>query len=200
MDCVGLALGAAVFVLLMSRVAEPARRNLNAVLVGGASGVYLSGGFGVWELAYPAVVTLVVYRGLDSYRFIGLAWLMHASWDLPHHLWGRPIWPFMPTSSFGCVIFDTLIALWFLAGVPDLPDDSVRWILKVPSNGSRVGLERKHQIQTKRALIGDADSGAPGGNGLTCGLDRAQVKRYQPSLRRYRSCGDERFQRPGRRA
>jgi hypothetical protein len=57
---------------------------------------------------------------LRSYRFIGLAWLMHAAWDLPHHLWGRPIWPFMPTSSFGCVIFDTLIAIWFLAGAPSL--------------------------------------------------------------------------------
>jgi len=40
--------------------------------------------------------------------------------DLPHHLWGNPIWPFMPTSSFGCMIFDTLIAAWFLAGAPSL--------------------------------------------------------------------------------
>jgi hypothetical protein len=40
--------------------------------------------------------------------------------DLPHHLWGNPIWPFMPTSSFGCMIFDTLIAVWFLAGAPSL--------------------------------------------------------------------------------
>jgi hypothetical protein len=45
---------------------------------------------------------------------------MHAAWDLPHHLWGNPIWPFMPTSSFGCVIFDSLIALWFLVGAPSL--------------------------------------------------------------------------------
>jgi len=29
---------------------------------------------------------------------------------------GNPIWPFMPTSSWGCMIFDSLIALWFLAG------------------------------------------------------------------------------------
>ena len=36
------------------------------------------------------------------------------------HLWGSPIWPFMPTSSFGCMIFDTLIAIWFLAGAPAL--------------------------------------------------------------------------------
>jgi hypothetical protein len=120
MDYVGPALGAALFVLLMQLVREPTRRTLNAVLVGGASGVYLSGGFGVWELVYPALVTPVVYHGLTSYRFIGLAWLMHAAWDLPHHLWGNPIWPFMPTSSFGCVVFDSLIAAWFLAGAPTL--------------------------------------------------------------------------------
>jgi hypothetical protein len=118
MDYIGPAIGAGVFVLIMSLVREPQRRTFNAVLIAGASGVYMSGGFGVWELVYPAVVTPVVYLGMSSYRFIGIAWLMHAMWDLPHHLWGRPIWPFMPTSSFGCVIFDTLIAIWFLAGAP----------------------------------------------------------------------------------
>jgi hypothetical protein len=120
MDYIGPAIGAGVFVLIMSLVREPERRTFNAVLVAGASGVYMSGGFGVWELVYPVIVTPIAYLGLRSYRFIGLAWLMHAAWDLPHHLWGRPIWPFMPTSSFGCVIFDTLIAIWFLAGAPSL--------------------------------------------------------------------------------
>jgi hypothetical protein len=120
MDYLGPMIGAGVFVLIMSLVREPERRTFNAVLVAGASGVYMSGGFGVWELVYPVIVTPIAYLGLRSYRFIGLAWLMHAAWDLPHHLWGRPIWPFMPTSSFGCVIFDTLIAIWFLAGAPSL--------------------------------------------------------------------------------
>ena len=120
MDYVGPAIGATVFVLLMSIVREPARRTFNAVLIAGASGVYMSGGFGGWELVYPAIVTPIIYFGLNSYRFIGVAWLMHAAWDLPHHLWGHPIWPFMPTSSFGCVIFDTLVGIWFLAGAPVL--------------------------------------------------------------------------------
>jgi hypothetical protein len=120
MDYIGPAIAAAVFVVVMSQVPEPTRRILNAVLVAGALGVYLSGGFGVWELLYPALATPVVFRGLQSHRFIGLAWLMHAAWDLPHHLWGRPIWPFMPTSSFGCFVFDTLIACWFIAGAPAL--------------------------------------------------------------------------------
>jgi hypothetical protein len=61
-----------------------------------------------------------VYLGLPSHRFIGIAWLMHSCWDFVHHFWGNPIWPFMPTSSFGCMIFDALIAVWFLAGAPSV--------------------------------------------------------------------------------
>jgi hypothetical protein len=119
-DYVGPTIAAAIFVLGMSFVPEPSRRTFNAILVAGTCGVYLSGGFGLWELLYPALVTPVVFGGLRSHRYIGIAWLMHAAWDLPHHLWGNPIWPFMPTSSFGCFVFDSLIALWFLAGAPSL--------------------------------------------------------------------------------
>jgi Family of unknown function (DUF6010) len=119
-DYLGPAVAAVLFVMLMSLVNEPTRRTLNAVVVAGASGVYLSGGFGVWELLYPAIALPVVYRGLQSYRSIGAAWLMHSASDLAHHLWGNPIWPFMPSSSFGCMIFDAAIAAWFLAGAPSL--------------------------------------------------------------------------------
>jgi uncharacterized protein DUF6010 len=118
MDWVGPAVGAVLFVLVMSRVNEPARRRFNAIFVAGASGVYLSGGFGAWELLYPAIAAPVAYLGLRSHRFIGVAWLMHSAWDVVHHFWGNPIWPFMPTSSFGCMIFDALIAIWFLADAP----------------------------------------------------------------------------------
>ena len=120
LDYVGPAAGAVIFVLLMSRVAEPARRTLNAIIVAGASGVYLSGGFGAWELLYPVLSVPVAYHGLRSYRWIGAAWMLHSCWDLAHHLWGNPIWPFMPTSAFGCLIFDAVIATWFLAGAPSL--------------------------------------------------------------------------------
>lgn len=114
------AIAALVFVLAMSFVREPARRHLNAILVTGASGVYMSGGFGLWELAYAAAGGVVGYLALGSYRWIGIGWLMHAGWDVLHHLYGNPIWPFQPTSSFGCMVFDTGIALWFLAGAPSL--------------------------------------------------------------------------------
>jgi hypothetical protein len=115
-DTLGPVVGAVVFVAIMSLVKEPARRSFNAVFAAGATGVYLSGGLGPWELVFPAVTAPIVYLGLRSHRFIGLAWLMHAGWDLVHHRYGNPIWPFSPTSSFGCLIFDTLIAIWFLLG------------------------------------------------------------------------------------
>jgi hypothetical protein len=104
------------FILIMSFVQQPARQRFNAILVAGAGGVYLSGGLGPWELIYPAFAVVVAYLGLRSYRYIGLAWLMHAGWDIVHHLHGNPIWPFMASSSFGCMIFDAVIAVWFLAG------------------------------------------------------------------------------------
>jgi|SRR5215470_10778019 len=121
MNYIAPAVAAVVFVLVMSLVKEPTRRTFNAVLVAGATGTYLSGGgFGVWELLYPVIAMPVVYLGLRSYPLIGVAWLMHACWDLAHHFWGRPLWPFLPTSSFGCMVFDAAIAVWFLAGAPSL--------------------------------------------------------------------------------
>jgi hypothetical protein len=118
MDYIGPALGALGFVALASLLREPLRHRLSTVFVAGAAGVYLSGGFGAWELLFPALFVAVVYRGLSAYPFIGVAWLLHAAWDLAHHLYGNPIWPFMPTSSFGCLIFDAAIALWYFAGAP----------------------------------------------------------------------------------
>lgn len=120
MAYIGPALGAGIFVAVMSLIPHPARRNFNAIFAAGAVGAYIGGGFGVWELIYPVLATPMLYLGLRSYRAIGIAWLMHAAWDMPHHMTGHPIWPFMRTSSFGCMIFDTLIAIWFLCGTPSL--------------------------------------------------------------------------------
>ena len=104
----------------MSLVKEPSRRNVNAIFVAGASGAYLSGGLGVWELPYAVAGAAIAYLGLRSHRFIGVAWLLHSCWDLVHHRYGNAIWPFMPTSSFGCMIFDSLIAIWFFVGAPSI--------------------------------------------------------------------------------
>ena len=114
-DWIGPVVAAGVFVVLMGLVREPARRTVNAIIVAGATGAYLSGGgFGVWEVLFPIVALPFAYAGLRTYRAIAAAWLLHAGWDFAHHLWGRSIWPFLPTSSFGCLIFDSLIAVWFL--------------------------------------------------------------------------------------
>ena len=56
MDYLGPATGAVAFVLIMSLVPEPTRRTLNALVSAGAGGVYLSGGFGPWELLYPCLL------------------------------------------------------------------------------------------------------------------------------------------------
>ncbi len=117
-DYVGPAIGGLVFIVVMSFVKEPTRQRFNAIFVAGAMGAYIGGGLGGWELLFAVVGSLVAYFGLRSYRFIGVAWLMHSGWDIVHHLFGNPIWPFMPTSSFGCMIFDAVIAVWFLAGAP----------------------------------------------------------------------------------
>lgn len=56
MDYFGPALGAAVFVLILSPVREPARLRINGIFLAGALGVYLGGGLGPWELLFPLVL------------------------------------------------------------------------------------------------------------------------------------------------
>jgi hypothetical protein len=114
---------AAVFVLLSSLLKEPSRRNFNAIMIGGAGAAYVSGGgLGICEFAFTAVVTFCAYKGLQSYRFIGIGWLLHTGWDVVHHFYGNPIVPFAPLSSAGCAITDALIAIWFFAEAPSVFD------------------------------------------------------------------------------
>ena len=74
--------------------------------------------FGTAHLARPRGSPPLAYRGLDSYRFIGLGWLMHTGCDTVHHLYGNPIIPMMRMSSAQCAVCDSLLALWFFAGAP----------------------------------------------------------------------------------
>jgi hypothetical protein len=98
MDLVGPSIGGLLFILIMSFVPEPARQRFNAIFVAGAGSAYLNGGLGVWEFAYIALATALAFKGLSSYRYIGIAWLSHTIWDVMHHLYATPIWPWMPTS------------------------------------------------------------------------------------------------------
>jgi hypothetical protein len=122
MDVVGPILIGIVYICACSFFTEPNRRNFMAIMVGGAGAAYLNGGLGIWEFAFTAVVTYCAYKGLHSYHFIGIGWLLHTGWDVIHHLYGNPIVPFVPTSSLGCAICDPVIALWCFAGAPSVYD------------------------------------------------------------------------------
>jgi len=113
---------ALVYISACSFFKEPNRRHFNAIMIAGAGAAYLSGGFGLWEFGFNAILTYLAYQGLKSYRLIGVGWLLHTGWDLLHHLYGNPIIPFQPTSSLGCAICDPVIALWCFAGAPSLFD------------------------------------------------------------------------------
>ncbi len=106
-----------VYVVLNSLIAEPHRQRFNALMIAGAGAAYLSGGgLGPWELVFCTAMTYVAFRGLDSWTFIGIGWLLHTAWDIVHHLKGHPILPFEPHSSFGCAICDPVIAIWAFTG------------------------------------------------------------------------------------
>ncbi|MFD2491210.1 DUF6010 family protein [Amycolatopsis jiangsuensis] len=109
------------YVALQSFLPEPACRKVDAVLVAGAGAAYLSGGsMGGWEFVFTAAVTYCAYRGLESYPWIGVAWLLHTGWDVVHHLRGTPIIPFAAHSSLGCAFCDPIIAVWCLGGGPSV--------------------------------------------------------------------------------
>ncbi|MFI5610157.1 DUF6010 family protein [Amycolatopsis sp. NPDC051903] len=106
-----------VYVGLSSLLAEPGRRRFTALMIAGAGGAYLSGGaLGPWELVFAAVMVFVALKGLDSWAFIGIGWLLHTAWDVVHHLKGQPILPFFHDSSFGCALCDPVLALWAFGG------------------------------------------------------------------------------------
>jgi Family of unknown function (DUF6010) len=139
------------YVALNSFIREPHRRRFNAVMVAGAGAAYLSGGFGPVELAFTALVTYCAFRGLDSWRFIGIAWLLHTAWDVAHHVKGYPLLPFAEHSSLGCAICDPVIALWCFAG-GKTPRELVEWV-----RGAR---GRKGRVSGETARVGESGVGA----------------------------------------
>jgi hypothetical protein len=109
---------ALVLIGMISLLSEPARQKFSAVFLAGAGAAYLSGGFGLWEFAFCGAMTLLAYAGLSSYRAIAAGWMIHTLWDFLHHLYGNPIIPIEPMSSFGCAICDPVLALWYALGAP----------------------------------------------------------------------------------
>ena len=111
---------ALVYICLCSLFQEPQRRQFNAIMLAGAGAAYLNGGLGALEFVFTTALTFCAYRGLNSYRYIGIGWLMHSGWDFVHHVHGHPIIPFYAASSLGCAICDPVIAAWCFAGGPSL--------------------------------------------------------------------------------
>ena len=112
-----------VYIALASLLPEPARQRFNALMVAGAGAAYISsGGLGLWELAFAALMTFCAYRGLTNYTWLGVGWLLHTGWDIVHHLRGTTIIPELSHSSFGCAICDPVIAVWLFLGAPSIYD------------------------------------------------------------------------------
>src|ERR1044072_714189 len=108
-----------VYVALCSLVPEPSRQKVNAVMVAGAGAAYLSGGaLGLAELAFTAAVTFCAYRGLTTYAWLGVGWLLHTAWDVVHHLEHAPILPALADSSFGRAVCPPVVAFWLFLGAP----------------------------------------------------------------------------------
>ena len=106
------------FIAAVSLLREPKRRQFSALVIAGAGATYFGAGFGFWEVAFCALMTWLAFSALDDYRYAGVGWLLHVGWDVLHHLRGHPILPFLPLSSAGCAICDSVIAIWYFLGAP----------------------------------------------------------------------------------
>ena len=107
-------------IAILSLLPDAKRMRWSAVSAAGFTGLYLNGGFGAWELVYMAVASVPAYYAQRTYAATGVAWLMHAGWDLIHHFYGNTLWHWDPMSSLGCAIMDPVVALWFFAGAPSI--------------------------------------------------------------------------------
>lgn len=122
LNAVAAAIIALVYITISSLADEPNRQKISAVIIGGAGAVYWSGGLGVAEYIFATAMVFMAFKGLTNYKYIGVAWLMHTTWDVLHHLYGNPIVPFSASSSAGCAVCDSVLAIWFFYGAPSAFD------------------------------------------------------------------------------
>lgn len=109
---------AIIYIMALSLLKEPDRQKLNAIILAGAGAVYWSGGLGVWEFVFGSLLLFIAFKGLKHYYFIGIGWLLHTAWDILHHFYGNPIVYFESSSSAGCAVCDTFLAIWFFFNAP----------------------------------------------------------------------------------
>jgi Family of unknown function (DUF6010) len=111
---------ALLFIALAGALPEPNRQHAMVIVIAVGAGVYQNGGFGPAEPLFQVAVGYCAYRGLRSYRWIGIAWLLHTGWDILHHRAGHPIALEVEVSSLMCAIVDPMLALWMFAGAPSI--------------------------------------------------------------------------------
>jgi Family of unknown function (DUF6010) len=111
-----------VYIGISSLANEPNRQRISAIIIAGAGAVYWSGGLGIAEYVFATAMLFMAFKGLTNYNYIGIAWLMHTSWDILHHFYGNPIVPFSASSSAGCAVCDSVLAIWFFLKAPTLFD------------------------------------------------------------------------------
>ncbi len=122
-----------------SLLSPSSRHRLVTIVTAVAGGVYLNGGLGAWEFVLPlamgycankAIVTAEKSTPSDGVRTgsnlnnpfapLALGWVLHTAWDVVHHLQGRPLVSWIPTSSGECAITDLVWAAWLFAGAPSI--------------------------------------------------------------------------------
>ena len=111
-------------VAALGALAEPWRRRVSVAMLLFATFVYLRHNLGLWELGFATALLLCAMSGARSYRAIGIGWLVHTLSDVFHHAANDPMISAIPLSSFGCAIFDPLLAIWYFA---DAPSTSSMW-------------------------------------------------------------------------
>jgi hypothetical protein len=143
---------AAVAITLCSLLEPKQRRSVSAVTVAGAGAAYLGGGLGVWEFPFCGVMTYLAHRGLEDYRCIGIAWVLHTIWDVVHHLYANPIVPFATLSSAGCALCDLALAGWYFAGAPSVVRDELHDGVDLAESGATVRICRHLVTQALPAV------------------------------------------------
>lgn len=111
-------IAAALFIGLVGLIPEPWRQRTAATMATLAAFTYITHELGAWEYAFMIALIAAGLAGFRSYPAIGIAWLIHTLSDVFHHSAGMPMVASIPLSSFGCAIFDPLIAIWFFYGAP----------------------------------------------------------------------------------
>jgi hypothetical protein len=121
-NAIGAIVIAFIYITISSIPNEPNRQKISAVIIAGAGAVYWSGGLGIAEYIFSTAMLFMAFKGLSNYTYIGIAWLMHTTWDTLHHLYANPIVPFSASSSAGCAVCDSVLAIWFFYKAPSIFD------------------------------------------------------------------------------